>query len=281
MRKLTVVGLAAALGLFAQGPGFPGRPGFGGPGGPPPRTVTGAPYSGIEVVTSQQILAGGNVIQNQTKTNFFRDGQGRVRTETAVHQPGPTNTSTPTIHVTVTDPVAGVMRHIDNESRTVSEAPLHPAGRPGPPPNGAANGPGPGPGRRPGGPGQPQDANRPMGMGPGGRPGTPDPNVTTEDLGLQTVNGVAASGRRMTHTIPAGSIGNAQPIQSVREVWTSVDLKVPVLVKESDPRFGSTVTELTNIIRAEPDAALFQAPAGYTVRQGQPGPGRPGRGGPR
>src|SRR5581483_8813457 len=119
-------------------------------------------------------------------------------------------------------------------------------------------------------------ANRARVAGPAGRPA--DPNVTTEDLGLQTINGVAAKGSRITRTIPAGAMGNAQAIQTVREVWTAVDLKVPVMVKTTDPRFGTTVTQLTNINRAEPDASLFQAPAGFTV---QHGPARPMGRGPR
>jgi hypothetical protein len=278
MKKLTFVVVATALCTFAQGPG---RPGFGGPGpmmgpgGPPGRTVSGAPYSGVEVTTSQQILASGNVIQNQSKSNVYRDSQGRVRTETPEHRPGPNNTQTATTHVTITDPIAGVVRHVDDVNRVVNESPLHPAGRSGPPPNGNAPGPRPRPNGGPDGP------ERAMGPGgPGGRGAHNDPNVTTENLGTQTINGVSANGTRVTHTIPVGAIGNAQAIQSVREVWSSPDLKVPVMVKESDPRFGTTVTELTNIVRAEPDATLFQAPAGYTVRQGGPGgPGRPGRGG--
>ena len=78
MKKLTIGVFVTVLSAFAQGPP---RPGFGGPGpmgpggGPPGRTVSGAPYSGTEVVTVQQVLAGGNVIQNQTKSNVFRDTQ--------------------------------------------------------------------------------------------------------------------------------------------------------------------------------------------------------------
>ncbi len=106
-----------------------------------------------------------------------------------------------------------------------------------------------------------------------------DPNTVTENLGTQTINGVTATGTRITHTIPAGAEGNSLPIQIVRETWISDELKVPVLIKHSDPRTGTTTTQLTNIVRAEPDATLFTAPAGYTVQQGGPGPGRgPGRG---
>ena len=61
------------------------------------------------------------------------------------------------------------------------------------------------------------------------------------------------------------AIGNQQPIQIVRETWISTDLKVPVMIKSSDPRFGDMVMQLTNIAQAEPEASLFQIPAGYTI----------------
>ena len=92
--------------------------------------------------------------------------------------------------------------------------------------------------------------------------------MVKEDLGTQTLNGVTAAGTRLTRTIAAGAMGNAEPIQIVRETWVSSDLKVPVMVKITDPRFGTTVTQLTNVARSEPDAALFQTPADYTVSKG-------------
>ena len=39
--------------------------------------------------------------------------------------------------------------------------------------------------------------------------------VNTEDLGLQTMEGVMATGTRTTKTIPAGRIGNEKPISIV------------------------------------------------------------------
>jgi hypothetical protein len=39
----------------------------------------------------------------------------------------------------------------------------------------------------------------------------------------------------------------------------------------SDPRFGNTTYTLTNIQRAEPAAALFAVPSGYTIEQGHRG----------
>jgi hypothetical protein len=38
------------------------------------------------------------------------------------------------------------------------------------------------------------------------------------------------------------------------------------MTRRSDPRFGETVYRLTEIVRAEPPAELFQVPANFTVR---------------
>jgi TonB family protein len=99
-------------------------------------------------------------------------------------------------------------------------------------------------------------------------PRTP-PNVQTENLGKQLVEGVEAEGTRTTKTIPAGEIGNEQPIQIVNERWYSPELQVTVMTRSSDPRVGETTYRLTNIVRAEPSATLFQLPADYTVKDAE------------
>ena len=85
--------------------------------------------------------------------------------------------------------------------------------------------------------------------------------TTKEDLGQQNIEGVMATGTRMTTVIPAGGIGNLQEIRIVSEQWFSPDLEVLVLTKHSDPRVGETVYRLMNIVRAQPDPALFMVPA--------------------
>jgi hypothetical protein len=52
------------------------------------------------------------------------------------------------------------------------------------------------------------------------------------------------------------------------ERWYSPDLQTNVLIKRNDPRGGQTVFQLSNIVRGEPDAMLFQIPSDYTVTQG-------------
>jgi hypothetical protein len=273
-KSLLFVALFTAASLLAQGPPprggrmGPGGPGGrGGPGGPGAGwmmdrpTVTGAPFSAVEVTETSQTLANGNLIQNRIPSNIYRDGMGRVRTEMTMTEPGSATTRT---LIRISDPVAGVMRTLDPQNKTAHEMNMGPAGGRGQ--NGGGH-PFPPPGR-----GQ----NGQAGLR-GGAPRTA-PNTATETLSMQTINGVQATGSRVTHTIPAGQIGNSQPIQTVREIWTASDLKVPVMVKQTDPRFGTTSTQLTNIVRSEPDPALFQVPSDYTVTKGG-GPGRGPRGG--
>jgi hypothetical protein len=97
-------------------------------------------------------------------------------------------------------------------------------------------------------------------------------NIKRETLATQSVNGVTASGTRITHTIPAGTIGNSAAIQTVHETWMADDLKIPVKTSMTDPRMGTSTMEMTNLLRGEPDALLFTVPSDYTVKTGGPGP---------
>jgi len=237
MRRLVFTSMfVCGIALLAQGPG--GRPrGMGGFGPEPrmmmgPRTpVTGAPYSATETRQFQQALSGGNTISRQETIKVYRDSAGRVRTESTFTRPGLT---TPQTTISIFDPVGGYS-YILNPAKSTAVKVAQP-----PSANGNASA-----------------------RTPRTRPNAPQ--VQTESLGTQTVNGVTATGTRTTETIAAGAIGNAQAIQVVREVWTSSDLKVPVMIKSTDPRFGTSVTQLTNIVQSEPDASLFQVPSNYTV----------------
>ena len=262
--KLLIAGLIAAGSLLAQPPGGPrgrGPMGFGGPGGPggPGRggpgsvaTVTGAPYSGVEIRTSQQTLATGAFILRTEQSNVYRDSQGRVRRETTRKGPdGQTET-----RVTISDPVAGLVHELDARNKTAF---TRPARFPGQTPT--------------------DSTGQVRTMGAGRRPAAQtDANVKRETLAAQSMNGIMASGSRVTRTIPAGTIGNSQAIVTVRETWMADDLKVPLMTKTSDPRTGTTTTELTNINRSQPDPSLFQVPADYTVKKGPGGRGPGGRG---
>ncbi|MGH9769695.1 MAG: energy transducer TonB [Blastocatellia bacterium] len=93
-------------------------------------------------------------------------------------------------------------------------------------------------------------------------------STNTEPLGKLGIEGVECEGTRAVTTMPAGAIGNERPIETVNETWYSPELKMMILSKRSDPRFGESTYRVTNINRSEPDAALFQVPSGYTIIDG-------------
>ncbi len=196
--------------------------------------VAGAPFSAVELTQWQDRLPSGAPITRQQEQTIARDSVGRVRLEC-----GSTDTSaTDATVVTINDPVAGYVYWLNPTTKIGIRMSIDASGAP--PAGGNA------------GAALPQnDVNAPQ--------------VQTTDLGAQTISGVSATGTRTTITFAAGVLG-AEPIQVVREQWVSPDLQLAVLTTGADPHGGRTVTQLTNIVRREPDSMLFQVPAGYVIR---------------
>jgi hypothetical protein len=92
------------------------------------------------------------------------------------------------------------------------------------------------------------------------------PSQQKESLGSKTILGVVAEGTRVTRVISAGSEGNDRPITVVYEAWRSPDLGIMLSTSRDDPRNGHITQEVTELDRGEPDPALFQPPAGYTLQ---------------
>ena len=89
--------------------------------------------------------------------------------------------------------------------------------------------------------------------------------AVTRELGEREVAGVRAEGSQRSYAIPAGEIGNRDPIEVSSETWYSPELQVTVYHKRSDPRSGDVVYRLDNLKRGEPPAALFSVPSDYKV----------------
>jgi len=235
------------------------------------KPVTGAPYTATASTEMTQVLGDGNRIINKTATSLARDSQGRTRREETMGRVGPWQVNGPKL-VFINDPTTQTSYILDVNNQTASVmnvgnlnkqvvTRVNPAGNPPPLPP------------------PPPGANiSVMGQAGGnvmflqkGAGGAPPEDVKTESLGVQTMEGVSVEGKRTTSTIPAGQIGNLQPIESVSEVWFSPELQMVIMSKHSDPRFGETTYQLTGIQRSEPDHSLFEVPPGYTL-QNMPAP---------
>lgn len=241
------------------------------------KVVKGAPYSAQALTETARTLGDGNRISRKTTASVYRDSEGRTRRDQEIGAIGPWATSEdPKQTIFINDPVAGANYILDPRTRTARKmAPLR-IRRPGnspTPPDGAPRtevrierevfaAPAPGPHRMP-----------PPMPGP---PHVEGIHITpaklegkTESLGKQVIEGVEAVGTRTIHTIPAGEIGNEQPIQIVWEKWYSTELQAVIMSKHSDPLVGETTYKLTNIVRGEPARSLFEVPADYAIKEGQ------------
>jgi hypothetical protein len=228
------------------------------------KVVKGAPYQAQAVTEIAQTLADGNKIVRKNTSSVARDSEGRTRREGSLAALGPFGGGDkPPRHVFIHDPVAGVAYVLEPDEKVARKLPK----------------PGEGPDHMHGEPGM--RGPRP-GMGPGGMgPGMKDkdgnrffnkalPKGEPEALGSQTIDGVEAEGTRRRFTIAAGEIGNEKAIEVVSERWYSKELQTVVMSRHSDPRFGETTYRLTTVTRGEPDRALFEVPADYTVKDGPP-----------
>lgn len=267
-------------------------------GGVMGRTIKGAPYSGTEVTETNQTLADGTRIHNETQTQVWRDSEGRVRRETGNQ-------------VMIYDPVAGASYSINTKNQTARKLPLgtymFTTNGDGSKTNTqyfrfttstdgsadaakkeldaaqakmtslqvdyASNHP------------EMKKAEQDMAKAKlnmevaameelrtmkmdnaTGKAGA-RAKSTSQPLGKRMMEGVNADGASETSTIEAGAIGNDRPIQSSSERWYSSELQTVMMSRHTDPRTGEETFKLINVSRTEPPAYLFQVPAGFQTVQ--------------
>ena len=234
--------------------------------------IKGAPFCANVVTEHTQNISDGNRIHTTDNSTLCRDSDGRTRREAAVNLlGGAPQTSSPKL-ITIVDPVAGVRYLLDTENKVAQKMPLKPEEGPDTPV--APGTPGKSGGQimfsqRIGGSGEAvvnkMSVNKTA-------PDSGEPAPASENLGDQTINGIQATGTRVTTTIPAGKMGNEKPIVVTSESWYSSELKATVMTKHDDPWAGELKIEFTNVNTAEPDSSLFTVPADYKIVDVKDGP---------
>jgi TonB family protein len=96
---------------------------------------------------------------------------------------------------------------------------------------------------------------------------TARPETTREEIGTDTMEGLPVKGTRVTQTYATGALGNDRPLIIVTEYWYAAELRLNLLTKRTDPRYGVQTVRVTELQRQEPDAALFAIADGYKVVQ--------------
>jgi hypothetical protein len=223
-------------------------------------SIANAPFTADAATEFTQMLSDGNRIERRFTTSLARDGRGRTRSEQDVAMLGPlvvlqkgmnwTHGSAaaaahgePPRFTVIADPVEGLTYTLDERLKEARRNPFKRVIQQMIEVKKLAT--------------KLEAARAPSASA------SDEPVV--ESLGTRQIEGVSAEGTRSTTTIPAGQIGNLNPIQLVTERWFSKQLQMAVLITRRDPRSGETVYRLTNIVRAEPPPDLFTVPSDYRV----------------
>lgn len=199
--------------------------------------VKNAPYSADTTSISVQTLYDGNKITSKNATKVYRDSEGRTRTEQILSE----NDMKTTYYlqretITIEDPVAGFSYYLNPNTKTARKVELKPY----------------------------ESSTQPM---------TAEQReylskayaTLRSDLPEKTIEGLVCRGSLTKTTTAAGLIGNERELVMTTESWYSSDLKITVLMKTTDPRFGDRTLEFKNISRNEPEKSLFTIPKDYKI----------------
>jgi hypothetical protein len=206
---------------------------------------TDAPYTATMVTTSRLVdPQTGAVRESVMRTLQIRDAAGRTRTETSRPYPGPYGQVIQLREIDVNDPVSRCSFHW-GEPRTNAEEPTATVKC---------------------GPLKAKYLKKDFAEGLVEQPTKThfvDSEIFKEPLGKRVVNGVEATGVRVTETSTSPATGKVSKL--VTEVWVSLDLREQVELKTAAEE-GSTLSfDLTDIRREQPDEGLFYPPEGYRI----------------
>ena len=227
----------------------------------------GVPFSADVLTEYDRPLRNGDRIHREIHGKLIRDSAGRTRRETELGMWLPPSAKRE--HILSVDPVAQLIINIDPQNKTASV--IHSQAMPGTagePPGGAVLLPTP-PSTVAVFPPPTADASKNTSV-PSSREGGRSPLTNNAALGTKMMDGVEVVGMRIQRTIETGSMGNAEPVVSCTETWFSPELGTMMETKTDDPQSGTSRMRLVSVERNEPDPALFQIPAGYTVQDETP-----------
>lgn len=199
--------------------------------------VANAPFSGVIVVQRTMIpRSGGTAIDTRTIREVARDSQGRVRNIFRALIPASDNATPPIVRIHIYDPLTRSFTYLYPDRKVYTTGTVnHPPAA------------------------EPAD----LSASPAGNSVPLNQFTKQEDLGTQSIDGVAAHGVREVQTIPPERSNTGRELVLTDEYWYADDLHMNVIVKHNDPRTGSVTMTLTQVTREEPDPSLFQVPEGY------------------
>jgi len=235
--KMPLIALCAAIGFspvaFAQAQQAPSLV-----------SIVGEPFSGVRTWQNSRNFIGGNRIDRGTTERLYRDGQGRTRVERDVPPEVLANhPKREPVQITLNDPLSGDRIELRPRSKTavVLRGRAWPAVAPSksmPPVSVMFAG--------------HAYTSRDAGWSP------------VVQLGEKSFDGLRARGQRRLYTVPVGTVGNEKPIVLTVDQWFSPELSLIVARSGTSTLSGEFGMQIENIVKGEPNAALFLIPADYS-----------------
>ena len=201
----------------------------------------GQPFQLVEGVTTVRTKPDGATVTSEAVRHVFRDSQGRFRVESGHIKDGVFQAR----EITIFDPVAliqvnfgahatkGRLTHVEPRQLPTAEENRQGA----------------------------EQAARSAAYNKA-HPG----ENSEEPLGTQVIAGEEVQGTRKKLTLVSA---DGSRFHMVTETWTSAELKIPLLtiLDDSEQSHRVETTEVTELKRTEPDAALFKVPANVTLEE--------------
>ena len=241
--------------------------------------VQNVPFSAEIVTIVERTAEGGVGFHRETQGRVARNSQGLTYFEMQLASPTPAiNKGT---RITITDPAQHTITSLDPQQKTAfvsgnyngsnAAGILPPGGAVAVPPVGTAT-------AKPTAanpaitkPNPTESAVVPHAAFSGASPTTAGlTNAKTEVLGSKVIEGLTVTGVRTMRSNSWVVGEDAKSFTSTTETWTSPELGIVVQSETKDSMGTHQVTKLVNLVRTEPDAALFQIPSGYNVKDNAP-----------
>ncbi len=207
-------------------------------------SVVGAPFTATVEWTSTETKADGTKVFHRRVSRIMRDSAGRQRFEDGQDEADPQAAAVPTVRLY--DPTTRLFASLD---ATTGVAKISTMGATSAAPLAV-----PASGNNRGPANEPADITQPKSQSSEG--------VTREPLQPREIVGLHAEGVRTITAIPAGKDGSPA-VTVVDDVWESPLWRMQLLHIHDDPRTGHSEAQVTELVRAEPNEALFHPPNGY------------------
>jgi hypothetical protein len=198
--------------------------------------IPGSPFSAVVNVQRSVVQPDGSVLNLKSIRNIARDSQGRIYAEGRDLVPSASASTPKILRIHLYDPQTRISAMLYPPEKTYSTITVN----------------------RP-------PATEPPALLYASPAGTALPQndfAKEEDLGTREIEGLQAHGVRETQSIPPADASGKDAVVT-DEYWYSAELRINLLIKHGDPRTGTVTLSVAQVVRTEPDPALFQIPSGY------------------